>query len=121
MKTKKRSVAAKIPNTPEAWEDGVLGRDEQFVVVADASHEAALDEALGLQAISIRLPRQLIEHFKLIAQFHGVGYQPLMRDVLARFVPGALNEIMDSLGLEQEKAQLANEKALLPERRKTAA
>ncbi len=111
-------AAAKIPNTIEAWEEGILGRDEKYVAVADASHEAALDEALGLQAISIRLPRQLIEQYKLIAHFHGVGYQPLMRDVLARFVPNALKEILET---EQEKATLANEKALLPERRKKVA
>ncbi len=111
-------AAAKIPNTIEAWEEGLLGRDEKYVAVADASHEGALDEALGLQAISIRLPRQLIEQYKLIAHFHGVGYQPLMRDVLARFVPNALKEILEA---EQEKATLANEKTLLPERRKKAA
>lgn len=121
MKTKRGTAAAKIPNTTKAWEDGLLGRDEKFVGVADASHEAALDEALGLQAISIRLPRQLIEHYKLIAHFHGVGYQPLMRDVLARFVPGALNEIREKLEVAQEKALTANEKALRPERRKSAA
>ena len=46
-------AAAKMPNTIEAWEEGLLGRDEKYVAVADASHEAALDEALGLQAISI--------------------------------------------------------------------
>ena len=54
----------------------------------------------------------------MIAHFHGVGYQPLMRDVLARFVPNALKEILEA---EQEKATLANEKTLLPERRKKAA
>lgn len=121
MKTKRGTAAAKNRNTTEAWEDGLLGRDEKFVVVADASHEATLDEALGLQAISIRLPRQLIEHYKLIAHFHGVGYQPLMRDVLTRFVPGALNEIRRELEVEQEKARSANEKTLRPERRKNAA
>jgi hypothetical protein len=48
-------AAAKIPNTIEAWEEGILGRDEKYVAVADATHEAALDEALGLQAISISI------------------------------------------------------------------
>lgn len=110
--------AAKIPNSIEAWEDGLLGRDEKYVAVADASHEAALDEALGLRAISIRLPKQLIEHYKLIAHFHGVGYQPLMRDVLARFVPNALKEILEA---EQAKAVKASEQAALSEPKKKAA
>jgi hypothetical protein len=111
-------AAAKIPNTAESWEAGLLGRDEKYVAVADPAHELALDEALELQAISIRLPKQLIEHYKLIAHFHGVGYQPLMREVLARFVPNALKEILEA---EREKAIKASEKAVLPEVKKKAA
>ena len=92
---------AKIKDTPEAWEDGELGRDTQFVEVAGEEHESALNEALEMQAISIRLPKELIKHYKLIAGFHGVGYQPLMRDILHRFVQGALKEILE----EQIKAE----------------
>lgn len=104
-------ATAKIANTAEAWEEGRLGRDEKYAAVADASHEAALDEALGLQAISIRLPKQLIDQYKLIAHFHGVGYQPLMRDVLSRFVPNALNEILQA---ERAKARNVSKKSVLP-------
>lgn len=95
---------ARAKDTPEAWDDRTLGADEAHAQVADESHEAALDEALGLQSISIRLPKQLISQYKLISHFHGVGYQPLMRDVLSRFVPGALREILEA---EQDKAQKA--------------
>ncbi len=79
----------------DAWDTGELGRDAQYVTVADASHDAALDEALGLQSISIRLPKELLNQYKLIAHFHGVGYQPLMRDVMQRFVKGAMKEILE--------------------------
>jgi hypothetical protein len=103
-------VTKMIANTAQAWEKGRLGRDEKYAVVADPSHEAALDEALGLQAISIRLPKQLIDQYKLIAHFHGVGYQPLMRDVLARFVHNALNEILET---EKAKLQSASKSAVL--------
>ena len=92
-----------IKNTDEAWDSRALGADDQFVGVADESHEAALDESLELQAISIRLPKDLIRNYKLIADFHGVGYQPLMRDVLHRFVKPALKEILE----EQIKAEKA--------------
>ena len=92
-----------IKNTEEAWDSRTLGADEQFVGVADESHEAALEEALELQAISIRLPKDLIRNYKLIADFHGVGYQPLMRDVLYRFVKPAIKEILE----EQLKAEKA--------------
>jgi predicted DNA binding CopG/RHH family protein len=94
--------------TDSAWDERKLGAEEQYVVRADVSHEAALDEALEMQAISIRLPKQLIEHYKLIAHFHGVGYQPLMRDVMARWVPKALEEIFEA---EQAKANTASKNA----------
>ena len=108
---------AKIKDTTEAWDDRSLGADEEHVGVADEAHEAALNDALGLQSISIRLPRQLISQYKLISHFHGVGYQPLMRDVLARFVPGALKEILEA---EQEKAEKALLTAGDPDDRKAA-
>ena len=112
---------AKIKDTIEAWEARELGADESYVEVADASHEAALDEALALQSISIRLPKQLIAQYKLIAHFHGVGYQPLMRDVMARFVPSAIREILEQ---QEEKAKKAAEQvalAAMPEPRRKAA
>ena len=92
-----------VKNTEQAWDSRALGADEQFVAVADESHESALEEALELQAISIRLPKDLIRNYKLIADFHRVGYQPLMRDVLHRFVKSALKEILE----EQIKAEKA--------------
>lgn len=109
----------KTKDTPEAWEERTLGADEEHAAGADASHEVALDEALGLQSIAIRLPKEMIRQYKLIAHFHGVGYQPLMRDVLARFVPPALKEILEA---EAEKAAQAAERATIavPEERKAA-
>ena len=108
----------RVANTPEAWEDGALGREAKYVARAAALEEQALDEALGLQPVSIRLPRQLIDQFKLIAHFHGVGYQPLMRDVLARFVPGALQEILLT---QQEQAQKAAQQAMPASRERQVA
>lgn len=87
---------SKIENTAEAWDSRALGASAAHVAVADASQERALDKAIELQSISIRLPQQLIEQYKLIAHFHGVGYQPLMRDILTRYVPNALQEIMQT-------------------------
>ena len=99
---------AKIKDTTEAWESRAFGSDEAHVAVADQDHETALDDALELQSISIRLPKQLINQYKLIAHFHGVGYQPLMRDVMSRFVPNALKEILEA---EQAKAKQAEARA----------
>ncbi|HQZ03903.1 MAG TPA: hypothetical protein PKW99_14755 [Thauera sp.] len=80
-----------------AWESGKLGRDEAHVRVADPTEEAALDDALGLQLISIRLQGALIKDMKLIADYHGIGYQPLMRDVLNRFARAELHTIAENM------------------------
>lgn len=101
-----------------AWDERKLGAEEEHVARADKSHEDALEEALEMQSISIRLPKQLIRQYKIIAAHHGVGYQPLMRDVLARFVPNALREVFDA---EQKRAVAAAEKATIPEPMKKVA
>lgn len=95
----------KIDSTDEAWDERALGASEDHVVVAGDEHAVALDRSLGLQSISIRLPKQMIDQFKLIAHFHGVGYQPLMRDVMARFIPNALREILEAERTKAEKSQ----------------
>lgn len=74
-----------IPDTEDAWLSGELGRDEQYAAAAPDDMEATINEQLELQPISIRLEKSLIEDFKLIAEMHGLGYQPLMRQSLRRF------------------------------------
>lgn len=93
---------AKIDGTVEAWESGTLGRDAAHAKRAPKELEQQVDDALGLQAISIRLSKELIDDFKFIAKMHGVGYQPLMRDALKRFAESEYKRIA---------VQLANEKA----------
>lgn len=95
----------KIAGTDVAWESRQLGADPAHAQVAGAEHAAALDEALGMQSISIRLPKQLIEAYKLIASHHGLGYQPLMRDILQRFVPEGLKEVMEYQSERAEQAE----------------
>ena len=87
----------------DPWEDRQLGAETEFVAIADESHEKALNEALELQSISIRLPVELIKNYKLIAGFHGIGYQPLMRDILHRFVPEGLKEIAQKQSVRETK------------------
>lgn len=78
--------ARKIESTPEAWKEGRLGRDAAHAKPAPQEVQALVDESLGLQMISIRLQKDLIDDYKKIADFRGVGYQPLMREALKRFV-----------------------------------
>lgn len=80
------TTPATILATDEAWENGQLGRDEQFAKAhQDAEINQTIDQSLGLKPISIRLQASLIEDLKMIAQLNGIGYQPLMRQVLVRF------------------------------------
>ncbi|WP_175023302.1 hypothetical protein [Rugamonas rivuli] len=88
-----RPRAKKIESTPEAWEEGALGRNAAHAKAVPKDVEQQVDDALGLQLISIRLQKELIEDYKKIAEFHGVGYQPLMRDALKRFAEAEYKRI----------------------------
>ncbi|MBC7657316.1 MAG: hypothetical protein H7147_09110 [Frankiaceae bacterium] len=79
------------------WDSGALGRSDEHVVVAPADVEAALDDALCLQPISVRLQQSLIDDLKLIAKYHGIGYQPLMRNALNRFARFELREMAETM------------------------
>lgn len=76
----------------DAWDEGSLGRDPAYAkrVPISAAHRAKLDEKLHLQAISIRLPDALLADLKAIAKVNGLGYQPLIRQVLTRFAHAEL-------------------------------
>lgn len=87
----------------KAWDSGQLGQDEAHVATLPASPEldAEIDESVGLQAISIRLEKSLIEDFKLIASMHGLGYQPLMRQALKRFADCEKKRLLREIASER--------------------
>ncbi len=68
----------------EKWDNRELGAEEKTARVVKGSGKE-LDRALGRTMISLRLPVQLVEDYKTIAADAGIGYQPLMRDILIRF------------------------------------
>ena len=88
------SKKANIPGTAQAWEDGTLGKSDAHVRKTPQEMEQQIDEALGLQAISIRLPKATIEVYKNLAKMHGVGYQPLMRDAICRWADSELKMLL---------------------------
>ena len=92
-----------IFGTDEAWESGKLGADEKSARPVDPEIEKGIDESLGLQMISIRLDKGLIESFKMIGEFHGIGYQPLMRDALRKFAEGEMKSIVLGVVESQRK------------------
>ncbi|WP_186307877.1 hypothetical protein [Paraburkholderia sp. BCC1884] len=103
------SKAPRIPASDEAWDEGLLGREEQFVAVDEGQDFADLDAGLDLQLISIRLSKSLIDDFKAIAQIHGLGYQPLMRQALHRFAEGEKKMLLQAAASEHIKNQRQRE------------
>ena len=79
------NAKARITPTEEPWEDRTVGSEEQFVEVAPDIN-AAVDAALDLHPISIRLQKNLIDNLKALSHLHGLGYQPLIRQILTRWV-----------------------------------
>ena len=47
----------------------------------------------------------MIDAYKMIAAYHGVGYQPLMRDILQRTVPELAREVMEAQNVKAEEAR----------------
>lgn len=95
----------KIKGTTEAWEDGQLGRDERYVKKVELDSKV-IDDSLELQLISIRMQKGLLEDLKNIAQLRGLGYQPLIKQILKRFVDSEMKLILKELALEEAKREL---------------
>ncbi len=102
------SAKAKVVQSDDPWEDRIVGADEQFVAVAP-DIGAELDLALDLHPISIRLQKNLIDNLKALAQINGLGYQPLIRQILTRWVDCELKQIAISKAHEMQKRALRDE------------
>ncbi|GAD88274.1 hypothetical protein VHA01S_004_00480 [Vibrio halioticoli NBRC 102217] len=89
----------------EAWESGKLGRSEEFVRKS-SNDGGKLDDKLGLQMISIRLQKSLIEDLKDLAELNGIGYQPLMKQILKRFVDAEKKKILREMAVEQRNMEV---------------
>lgn len=109
-------MSNKVASSIDAWDTGQLGRDREFArrLEVTPQQEAEMDESLGLQLISIRLQKGLIEDLKQIAQANGIGYQPLMRQVITRFVDSEKKRIMNEYLADQHKASINKNAAPVP-------
>jgi predicted DNA binding CopG/RHH family protein len=107
----------------DPWETGELGRSlEHAEVVEDEKAEAAIDAALNLRLISIRLEQGLIEAFKLIASRNkNIGYQTLMRQALNRFAVAEIKRIANEMAAELRAAEKAQKEAADAAKAKAAA
>ncbi len=83
-KMSKKEMAELMKDDP--WESRELGASEKHVGRVSHAEAMAVDEALGLQVISIRLQKKLIGNLKILAKREGIGYQPFIRQILTRHV-----------------------------------
>lgn len=84
------------------WEEGELGKSAEHVRVSNDTKN--LDDALSMQLISIRLQKELITNLKFIASHYSIGYQPMVRDLLNRFVNSEMKLILKEELQKLEKA-----------------
>lgn len=105
---KEYRMSNKIPGTDEAWESRELGADLDHAKPVAPEYAQQIEDSLGLQMISIRLDKSLIDAFKMIGEFHGVGYQPLMRDALKRFAECEMRAIVQGVVESQRKRRTEN-------------
>jgi hypothetical protein len=73
--------------------------------------ERQIDDAQGLQAISIRLDKELIEKFGQIAKIHSMGYQLLMRGSADASAEAEIKVILAAVANASEKKTVQKMKA----------
>lgn len=89
-----------------------MGLSEDHAEPINLEEMAELSESfdLELKPISIRLPKILISQLKFISQMNGIGYQPLIRDVLTRFTRSEIIYLANQLAAQKEaEATLSDE------------
>lgn len=88
-----------------------VGLEEANVAVAPVELSAGIDDALDLQPISIRLQKDLLDNLKALARLNGLGYQPLIRQVLTRWVDC---ELKNMLRAQADKSPSTHESDAIP-------
>jgi hypothetical protein len=90
-------MSNKIPGTVENWENGALGLTPEHARRVAGEETAAIEKATGqnMQLISMRLSQELLAVLKEIAKYRGIGYQPMIRDLLGRWAAGEIKTILN--------------------------
>lgn len=108
----KEMATKKIKGAHEAWESGELGASSEHIKALSVKETKAdldlINEHLGLQPISIRLEKSLIDDFKAIASINHLGYQTLMRQALKRFADCEKKDILRRMASEAKKHKAAD-------------
>ena len=94
-----------------------VGTVDAHIAISPEAISAGIDDALGLQPISIRLQKDLLDNLKELAKLNGLGYQPLIRQVLTRWVDCELKSMLRAKATEAEAAARAAAVDLQQERK----
>ena len=73
-----------IPGTAENWDNRVLGSDEAFVNVASPEVNSAVDAALGLVTVKLRMGKADVDKLEALAKEKGLILQAYIKSVLAK-------------------------------------
>jgi uncharacterized protein (DUF4415 family) len=84
MKTKRPTNYDRYLDDVELWESRKLGASAKHAKLAPQSTDKALDDALGLEPISLRLQKDLVQKLRVLAKEEGLGYQTYIRQILTR-------------------------------------
>lgn len=82
----KKEDLKKFDRDNELWDSKQLGASAEHARPVSDEDDKALDDALGLQLLSFRIQKPVIEKLKGLAKLEGIGYQPLMRKILTGWV-----------------------------------
>jgi predicted DNA binding CopG/RHH family protein len=98
----------KFDDENELWDSRQLGASAKNAKRVSDEEDKAIDDALGLQLLSFRIQRSVIEQLKELSKLEGIGYQPLMRQILTKYVRENQHKL-ESLLSPQEAAEQAEQ------------
>ena len=85
----------------ELWDSRQLGASAKHMKVVSDEEQRDIEDGLGLHMISLRLNKTLIEQFKELAKLEGIGYQPLIRNVLNQYAENNKHRLDSLLSASQ--------------------
>jgi predicted DNA binding CopG/RHH family protein len=96
MKMKQKYEIDSEDADTKLWETRKLGASAKHAKRISKEEDKAIDDSLGLQAVTMRLQKELVEQLKILAKKEGLGYQPYIRQLLTRHVRESHSKVRKS-------------------------
>jgi len=85
-KLRKSKKATRFDADNKLWETRQLGASPEHAVRVSEEEDRALDDGMNLQLLTFRIQKPIVDQLRQLAKLEGIGYQPLMRQVLTKYV-----------------------------------